>query len=149
LGAAFGWAHRWALAQEELSAASHLADRDDDVMARLEVCVERLWLQAANRYETAQVQSLQSGQEAMAEVDALVSQVRNGGRAGANRPTAIGSLEYAAVLTSSLFATWSGLVEVAEQRLARCTKLEQSGQQAGWLMAAKSWLLAENRQRPR
>jgi len=143
LGAAFGWAHRRALALEELAAAAHIADRDDDVIARLEVCVERLWLQAANRYETAQVQGLQNGQEALAEVDALVSRVRSGGRPGTNRRASIGSLEYAAVLVSSLLASCSGLVDIAEQRLMRCTALEQSGQRTGWLMAAKSWLQAE------
>lgn len=144
LSTAYCWAGQKALALRELSSAGRIADPDDDGPALLAVTIQRLWSQVVSREGVAdRTLAAVAAHQAQAEVDDLMARalvVRPGYFTSACPAF---SLEYAATAAVGIVAARAGLVEMATQRLGRCADLEKDQHQAGWLLAAKSWLQSE------
>jgi diguanylate cyclase (GGDEF)-like protein len=142
-GIAHGWGGAMAQAGEALETANHACARHGSATARLEIAVERLWLEAFRPVEDGPRASGRPTDEALNDVLKLCGSWSPQASGAALTPGATASLRLSAAIAAGLAGLRFGRVKETQPLLAEALADPGRAPALSWLLAARGWLSAE------
>jgi diguanylate cyclase (GGDEF)-like protein len=143
LAVAFGRGHASSQAEAAFEAARQAANLYANTAGRLEVAVDRLWVQLMRRDVDSRGAEPEARLRVASDVLALLSGWKGEADSLPLTPGSSASLRASAALACGLASLWAGKREEATTWLGRADFDPGTPMVAGWLLAAQSWLQAE------